>query len=40
MNDVPLEGDISAPGLKEDDEFSTLDEPVKDTVVICHTNCV
>ncbi|CAC5399599.1 YIPF6 [Mytilus coruscus] len=34
MNDVPLEGDISAPGLKTDeDEFNTLDEPVKDTIL-------
>ncbi|XP_045204146.1 protein YIPF6-like [Mercenaria mercenaria] len=34
LNDVSLEGDITAPGLKtEDDEFSTLDEPVKDTVM-------
>lgn len=36
MNDVPLEGDITVPGLKtqyEDQEISTLDEPVKETIV-------
>ncbi|KAL4229934.1 Yip1 member 6 [Mactra antiquata] len=34
LNDVSLEGDITAPGFKaDDDEFSTLDEPVKDTVM-------
>lgn len=41
MNEVSLEGDISAPGLKTDeDEFNTLDEPVKDTIVSqCHVYC-
>ncbi len=36
LNDVSLEGDITVPGLKTDDEdeLSTLDEPVKDTIVI------
>lgn len=36
MNDVPLEGDITLPKLFEEDqedELSTLDEPVKDTIV-------
>lgn len=35
LNDVSLEGDITVPGAPEpeDDELSTLDEPVKDTVV-------
>lgn len=41
MNEVSLEGDISAPGLKTDeDEFNTLDEPVKDTIVSqCYVYC-
>ena len=35
LNEVPLEGEITVPGLNtDDDEFSTLDEPVKDTIVI------
>ncbi|KAL3879306.1 hypothetical protein ACJMK2_031607 [Sinanodonta woodiana] len=34
LNDVSLEGDITVPGLKtEEDEISTLDEPVKDTIL-------
>ncbi|KAJ8298151.1 hypothetical protein KUTeg_024682 [Tegillarca granosa] len=36
MNDVPLEGDITVPGLKtqyEDQEISTLDEPVRETIM-------
>lgn len=34
LNDVPLEGDIVDPGVKtEEDKFSTLDEPVKDTIM-------
>lgn len=36
MNDVPLEGDITLPKLFEEDqedEMSTLDEPVKDTIL-------
>ncbi|XP_064608387.1 protein YIPF6-like [Liolophura sinensis] len=34
LNDVSLEGDITVPGAPEpeDEELSTLDEPVKDTV--------
>ena len=41
MNEVSLEGDITVPGLKteDDDGFSTLDEPVKETVV-CENNQV
>ncbi|RUS82169.1 hypothetical protein EGW08_010051 [Elysia chlorotica] len=32
--DVPLEGDIDVPGAaKSDDELSTLDEPVKETIL-------
>uniref|UniRef100_A0A2C9JNQ8 Protein YIPF n=1 Tax=Biomphalaria glabrata TaxID=6526 RepID=A0A2C9JNQ8_BIOGL len=32
--DVPLEGEIEVPGIsKTDDELSTLDEPVKETIV-------
>ncbi|XP_071087261.1 protein YIPF6-like [Haliotis cracherodii] len=31
--DIPLEGDITVPGIaKSDDELSTLDEPVKETI--------
>ncbi|XP_064637461.1 protein YIPF6-like [Lineus longissimus] len=36
LNDVPLEGDITVPGAppeKEDQEFSTLDEPVRETIM-------
>ena len=34
---MPLEGEITVPGLKtDDDELSTLDEPVKDTIVMLH----
>ena len=37
LNDVSLEGDITVPGAPkaedDDEEFNTLDEPVKDTVV-------
>lgn len=37
LNDVSLEGEITVPGLAQteddDDHFSTLDEPVKDTVM-------
>ena len=37
LNEVPLEGDITVPGAPagddDDQEFNTLDEPVKDTVV-------
>jgi hypothetical protein len=36
LNDVPLEGDITVPGAppeKDDQEFSTLDEPVRETIV-------
>ena len=34
LNEVPLEGEITIPGLQtEEDELSTLDEPVKDTIV-------
>ena len=34
LNEVPLEGEINIPGLKTDDEeFSTLDEPVRETIV-------
>ncbi|XP_014786334.1 protein YIPF6 [Octopus bimaculoides] len=36
LNDVPLEGDMTVPltaGDGNDDELSTLDEPVKDTVL-------
>lgn len=34
-DDIPVEGDISVPlaSHSADDEFSTLDEPVKDTIV-------
>lgn len=33
--DIPVEGDISVPmgSSRRDDEFSTLDEPVKDTIL-------
>uniref|UniRef100_A0A667XFR6 Protein YIPF n=1 Tax=Myripristis murdjan TaxID=586833 RepID=A0A667XFR6_9TELE len=33
--DIPVEGDISVPvgSSRQDDEFSTLDEPVKDTIL-------
>ena len=35
--DIPVEGDISVPGVgsagKQDDDFSTLDEPVRDTIM-------
>lgn len=33
--DIPVEGDIAVPMASHgaDDEFSTLDEPVKDTIV-------
>ena len=32
----PVEGEITIPGAIDDDvDFSTLDEPVKDTVVRC-----
>lgn len=33
--DIPVEGDISVPigSSKADDEFSTLDEPVKETIL-------
>ncbi|XP_059173814.1 protein YIPF6-like [Physella acuta] len=32
--DVPLEGEIEVPGIaKSDDELSTLDEPVKETIL-------
>ena len=36
LNDVPLEGDITVPKSfeGEEDELSTLDEPVKDTIVM------
>lgn len=35
LNEVSLEGDISEPGgnAEEEDGFSTLDEPVRETVV-------
>ena len=37
LNEVSLEGDITVPGAPEaeddDQEFNTLDEPVKDTIV-------
>lgn len=35
LNEVSLEGDINIPGLnnEEEEELSTLDEPVKDTVL-------
>ncbi|WAQ99707.1 YIPF6-like protein, partial [Mya arenaria] len=34
LNEVSLEGDITVPGLQTtDDELSTLDEPVKDTIM-------
>lgn len=37
MNDVSLEGDITVPGAPQPDEdeneFNTLDEPVRETVV-------
>lgn len=33
--DIPVEGDIAVPvgSLRRDDEFSTLDEPVKETIL-------
>lgn len=33
--DIPVEGDISLPmgSIRRDDEFSTLDEPVKETIL-------
>lgn len=33
--DIPVEGDITVPmrSTRQDDEFSTLDEPVKDTIL-------
>lgn len=33
--DIPVEGEINVPvsSTSLDDEFSTLDEPVKDTIV-------
>lgn len=33
--DIPVEGDISVPvgSTRRDDEFSTLDEPVKETIL-------
>ena len=37
LNDVSLEGDITVPGAPaepdEEEEFSTLDEPVRETIV-------
>ncbi len=36
MSDASLEGDITVPGApqeEDDQEFNTLDEPVKDTIV-------
>ena len=35
LNDVSLEGDITVPGAPEDteDTMSTLDEPVRETIV-------
>ena len=36
MNDVPLEGEILSPGAEtdgDDQEFNTLDEPVRETIV-------
>ena len=54
MMDLPLEGDITVPGAppENDDQLSTLDEPIRETIVcilsrlhiissICQThNCV
>lgn len=35
LNEVPLEGDITVPGTstEEEDGLSTLDEPVRETIV-------
>lgn len=36
MNDVPLEGEILSPSAAtdgDDQEFNTLDEPVRETIV-------
>lgn len=36
--DIPVEGEINVPvgsPSRQEDEYSTLDEPVKDTIVRC-----